>query len=309
MFLIRKINVIAIIVIILSIFLISCTSQKNILSDGDKNMNYSISTKMEIMHNNETTKNATISGEEIVLIFKVTYLSDIPFELEIGLLDNYSQRSFEIKNNSEFLTDNIFKMYLSNSNGKYTECEYELRIDKLKYSYHDLIFFVKNPTKIQRNSLRAYNFLRFGVKTDSNTNYDLNEISRVSFTPHSDSDSAFEIEPSLIKNKMQLQFNIKKLYEGDKFIDEYNSHNNSPLDFVVVTLSDNKIIKYTNNESYIWSNTFIGKSGYINLPSLFTDHNDLVFLLIPLPLLDGYNNFDRYQKIAYNNVCYYQYKK
>ena len=309
MFSIRKINIIAIIAIILSISLISCTSQKNTLSDGDNNMNYSILTKMEMIHNNEVTNNATISGQEIVLIFKVTYLSDIPFELEIGLLDNYSQRSFEIKNNSEFLTDNIFKMYLSNSNGKYTECEYELRIDKLKYSYHDLIFFVKNPTKIQRNSLRAYNFLRFGVKTDSNTNYDLNEISRVSFTPHSDSDSAFEIEPSLLKNKTQLQFNIKKLYESDNLIDEYNSHSNSPLDFVVVTLSDNKIIKYTNNESYIWSDTFIGKSGYINLPDLFIDYNDLVFILIPYPLLGDYNNFDRYQKIAYNNVCYYQYTK
>jgi len=272
-------------------------------------MNYSMLTKMEIIYNGEVANNATISCPEIVLTFKVTYLSDIPFELEVGLLDNYSQRSFEIKNDSEFLTDNIFKMYLLNSNGKYTECEYELRIDKLKYSYHDLIFFIKNPTKIQRNSLRAYNFLRFGIKTDSNTNYDLNEISRMPFILHSNSDSAFEIEPSLLKNKTQLQFNIKKLYESDNLIDEYNSHSNSPLDFVVVTLSDNKIIKYTNNESYIWSDTFIGKSGYINLPDLFIDYNDLVFILIPYPLLGDYNNFDRYQKIAYNNVCYYQYTK
>ena len=70
MFSIRKINIIAIIAIILSISLISCTSQKNTLSDGDNNMNYSILTKMEMIHNNEVTNNATISGQEIVLIFK-----------------------------------------------------------------------------------------------------------------------------------------------------------------------------------------------------------------------------------------------
>ncbi len=309
MFSIRKIHIMVITTIIFLISLISCTSQKNTLSDGGSNMNYSILTKMEILYNEEVANNATIFGQEIGLILKLTYLSDIPFELEIGLLDNYSQRSFEIKNNDKFLTDNIFKMYLSNSNGKYVECKYELRIDNLKYNYHDLIFFIKNPTKIQRNSLRAYNFLRFEIKTDSNTNYDLNKISRMPFTPHDDSDSVFEIEPHPLKNETQLQFNIKKLYEGDKLIDEYNSHSNSPLDFVVVTLSDNAITKYANNESYIWSNTFIGKSGYINLPNIFTDYNDLVFILIPYPFLRDYNNFERYQKIAYNNICYYQYTK
>ena len=309
MFSIRKIHIMVITTIIFLISLISCTSQKNTLSDGGSNMNYSILTKMEILYNEEVANNATIFGQEIGLILKLTYLSDIPFELEIGLLDNYSQRSFEIKNNDKFLTDNIFKMYLSNSNGKYVECKYELRIDNLKYNYHDLIFFIKNPTKIQRNSLRAYNFLRFEIKTDSNTNYYLNKIVRISFTPHDDSDSLFEIEPHPLKNETQLQFNIKKLYEGDKLIDEYNSHSNSPLDFVVVTLSDNAITKYANNESYIWSNTFIGKSGYINLPNIFTDYNDLVFILIPYPFLRDYNNFERYQKIAYNNICYYQYTK
>jgi len=139
------------------------------MSKGDNNMDYTILTKIGIMRDDEVINNATISGQEIVLIFKITYLSDIPFELEVGLIDDYSQRCFEMKNESEFLADNVFKIYLSNSNNKYIECKYELRIDKLKYSHHDLIFFIKNLTKIQNNSLRAYNFLRFGIKTDSNT--------------------------------------------------------------------------------------------------------------------------------------------
>lgn len=276
-----------------------------------KNTNYSISSKIEILHNHQPLKTLDIQSDEVEFELKITYLSDIAFTLEIGLTDNYCQRNFFIKNDNIWVENKIFKLEIPNSNGKFTESYYKIKVDALNLKHHELIWFIKNNTKIEQNSIRAFDFLRVGVNTLSRNYFIHNKTSHCTFFKSSENDSPFEIFAVFQnENSCLLKFDIDKIYTGNQFITEYNEHKKSDIDFIVMILEDNNFIDLKNDSQYLISDTCIGTNGYIEIKDIFStsQKNNLTFVLIPFPNIENYHNLARYQKIAYNNICYYQYQ-
>ncbi|WP_303821173.1 hypothetical protein [Ruminococcus flavefaciens] len=271
-------------------------------------MKYNILTQMELLNNGESIKTLKTETDEVILDLKITYRSDISFELEIGMIDNYSQRSFYIEKNSAWVEDKTFILDMPSSNGEYVETHYQLKVNNLNYQHHDLIWYIKNNTKIKHNSMRAFNFLRLGVNTTSNNVFQIDEKAKVAFTNNVIDSPSFEISTFFCENKdLVLQFNINLIYLGEYLIDEYNAHLKDEITFAVLAIDDNGIVLFESGESCLVSSTSIGKDGYINVQDLQTDSKRITYILIPYINQPDYEELERYKKIAYNNICYYQY--
>ena len=295
-----------IVLVTLSVFFYSCSSKKP--KDGTEIMKYNILTQMELLNNGESIKTLKTETDEVILDLKITYRSDISFELEIGMIDNYSQRSFYIEKNSAWVEDKTFILDMPSSNGEYVETHYQLKVNNLNYQHHDLIWYIKNNTKIKHNSMRAFNFLRLGVNTTSNNVFQIDEKAKVAFTNNVIDSPSFEISTFFCENKdLVLQFNINLIYLGEYLIDEYNAHLKDEITFAVLAIDDNGIVLFESGESCLVSSTSIGKDGYINVQDLQTDSKRITYILIPYINQPDYEELEKYKKIAYNNICYYQY--
>lgn len=119
----------------------SCSSIKT--EDGTETMDYNILTQMELLNNGESVKTINIVKNETEVDLKINYRSDISFELEIGMIDNYSQRDFYMKKDDKWLNDKTFVLDLPNSNGEFVEAHYKIKVDNLNYQHHDIIWYIK----------------------------------------------------------------------------------------------------------------------------------------------------------------------
>ena len=301
-------KIIIIVTLLISLSFFSC-SAKNTKED-DYEVSYNVLTQMEILYNNELVKIVDINSDEVELELKISYKSDIPLELEIGMMDNYTQRSFLMKNEGVWSEDDVFRLQLPTSDGSFCDAVYTIKIDKFKYKHHELIWWIKNVTKIEHHSLRAYDFLRLGINTACSADYFKTMKSDCKYINNIVNEPSFEIMTIMEdKNNCSLQFNIDMLYMGDQFINEYNSHIKDNIDFIIMTMEDNRIVPLTNKYDYIIGTSQIGENGYVTIKNVFKGKkkDQLVFLLIPFYNTENYEEIERYQKIAYNNVCYYQY--
>ncbi len=273
-------------------------------------MSYNILSQMEILYENEPIKTIDIDTDELELELKITYQSDIAFELEIGMINNYSQSAFFMENNSSWIEDDVFKLQLPSTDRNYYEANYKLKISNLNFRHHELIWWVKNVTKMEHHSLRAYNFLRLGINTSFENEFISDVQSNCDFTLNNIEDATFEISAIMESNNdCNLQFNIDLLYLGDKFIDEYNLHAADDIDFIIMVIEGNKLVPLNDKFDYLIGRTHIGENGYVKLHDVFKNKNkeQLTFILVPYFYVENYDELERYQKIAYNNICYYQY--
>lgn len=292
----------------------SCSTNKQDKQKKQNNLeSYNISTNFNLLNNGKSVTSVNIEDYTVELTLQIIFNSNVPFTLELGLIDNFNQRRFEIKEGDNYLEDDILKLKLPETDEEFQESNIIIRVDKLKNNYHDLIFFIKDVTKIQSNSIRGYDFLRLNINSTSERGAEINYNTEVSFASAEEENVFLELNPNVKKTSSnidcKLQFNIDKIYEGERFIKEYENHLNQEIDFVVMVLEDNKLLKINNLNQYAWSKSVIGKNGNIHFSatSNTTHKNDFVIILVPYPLLDLIES-ERYQLLAYNNICYYHYK-
>jgi len=292
--------------VIISLTFFSCSSIKT--EDGTETMDYNILTQMELLNNGESVKTINIVKNETEVDLKINYRSDISFELEIGMIDNYSQRDFYMKKDDKWLNDKTFVLDLPNSNGEFVEAHYKIKVDNLNYQHHDIIWYIKNNTKIQHDSMRVFSFLRLGINTASNDVFQISDEAEVVFSKNTIESPSFEIMAIESNEKdLLLQFNISLIYYGEHFVNEYNAHLKDDIPFAVMALDENGIVTFDLENSYFISNSKIGEDGYINIPKLQSETKQITYILVPYICQTDYEELERYQKIAYNNVCYYQY--
>lgn len=305
---------ILIILVVICMVFTSCSTNKQDKQKKQNNLeSYNISTNFNLLNNGKSVTSVNIEDYTVELTLQIIFNSNVPFTLELGLIDNFNQRRFEIKEGDNYLEDDIFKLKLPETDEEFQESNIIIRVDKLKNNYHDLIFFIKDVTKIQSNSIRGYDFLRLNINSTSERGAEINYNTEVSFASAEEENVFLELNPNVKKTSSnidcKLQFNIDKIYEGERFIKEYEKHLNQEIDFVVMVLEDNKLLKINNLNQYAWSKSVIGKNGNIHFSatSNTTHKNDFVIILVPYPLLDLIES-ERYQLLAYNNICYYHYK-
>jgi hypothetical protein len=305
---------ILIILVVICMVFTSCSTNKQDKQKKQNNLeSYNISTNFNLLNNGKSVTSVNIEDYTVELTLQIIFNSNVPFTLELGLIDNFNQRRFEIKEGDNYLEDDIFKLKLPETDEEFQESNIIIRVDKLKNNYHDLIFFIKDVTKIQSNSIRGYDFLRLNINSTSERGAEINYNTEVSFASAEEENVFLELNPNVKKTSSnidcKLQFNIDKIYEGERFIKEYENHLNQEIDFVVMVLEDNKLLKINNLNQYAWSKSVIGKNGNIHFSatSNTTHKNDFVIILVPYPLLDLIES-ERYQLLAYNNICYYHYK-
>lgn len=305
---------ILIILVVICMVFTSCSTNKQDKQKKQNNLeSYNISTNFNLLNNGKSVTSVNIEDYTVELTLQIIFNSNVPFTLELGLIDNFNQRRFEIKEGDNYLEDDILKLKLPETDEEFQESNIIIRVDKLKNNYHDLIFFIKDVTKIQSNSIRGYDFLRLNINSTSERGAEINYNTEVSFASAEEENVFLELNPNVKKTSSnidcKLQFNIDKIYEGERFIKEYENHLNQEIDFVVMVLEDNKLLKINNLNQYAWSKSVIGKNGNIHFSatSNTTHKNDFVIILVPYPLLDLIES-ERYQLLAYNNICYYHYK-
>lgn len=291
----------------------SCSINNQNEQNNNSLDNYSILTNYSILYAGEPVSSVNTEEDTLELTLQIVFQSDVPFTLTFGLIDNFTQRKIKVKEDCEFKEDTIFTVNLPKTEEEFQTSNITIIIDGFQNDFHDLIFFLKNNTKIQSDSIRGYDFLRVninGEKIRSNKN---NLKTKVPFTASKEEEVFLEISPNIQKKGKQinceLQFNIDKIYEGEQFIEEYKNHLNEKIDFTVMVFENNKLLNINDINQYVWSESTIGENGKIkfSVKSETTNKEDIVLVLVPYPFIN-YTKADRYQLIAYNDICYYHYK-
>ena len=273
---------------------------------------YDISTHFCILHAGQPV--LFVKAEDTLeLTLQIVFKANVPFTLEFGMIDNFKQRAIRVKDGDHFLEDTVFKVDLPQTDEKFQTSNIVIQVDRLENSFHDLILFIENHTKVQHGSIRGYDFLRVHV-VGSKSNCDkLDPNAEIPFTANEEENGFLELRPTVAKraNKIncELQFNINKIYAGEQFAEEYNSHLDQRIDFAIMVLEGGKLLHINNKDSYAWSKSKIGENGKVTFSatSNTTNREDVVFLFVPYPFLN-LENIARYQLIAYNTICYYYYR-
>lgn len=296
-------------IIILVVIVLCLTSCKSVPKSTINN--YSISTNFDLQLNGASINYIDNITDVAEFELRIIFNSNIAFGLEMGLIDNFSQREYEIKNGDEYSRDEIFEISLPCTNNEFKESVIKIRVDKIESSSHDLIFFIKNREKIVGNSIRGYDFIRLQVNCSDDNEFNFGD--EISFCSKKQKNIFLELEPIVKKKEKtidcQLQFNIEKIYDGDKFIAEYDNNKENSIDFIIMVLENNKLLNINDTNSFLYGKTTIKDSGNLNFKanSLTNKKEDVVFLLIPYPLLNVKKS-ERYKMIAYNSICYYYFK-
>lgn len=306
----KKITILLIWVVICMI-LSSCSIEKH---DSAKQYdNYSILTNYNILYEGNPISFIKTENDTLELTLQIVFQSDIPFTLEFGLIDNFTQRAIKVKEENTFTEDTIFKVNLPKTDEEFKTSNIIIQIDKVNGNFHDLIFFIKNDTKIQNKSIRGYDFLRLNVNGEKNVFNENVSNTKIPFITAQEKNIFLELNPNIKKVgkeiDCELQININKMYEGEQFIGEYNNNLDKKLDFAVMIFENRKLLQINNLNQFVWSESTIGKNGKITFTAISntTDKDDIVLILLPYPFIN-YQEAERYQLIAYNNICYYHYK-
>lgn len=275
---------------------------------------YEIVTNFNLLKDGEVISEINTQENFVEFTLQIVFLSSVPFTLEIGLMDHFHGRFFEIKEDTGFRKDDIFELHFPKTGEtEFQESNLTVRVDKLKNQGHDLIFFIKNVTKIQNGSIRGYDFLRVSCNSSMEERSVFSDHTELPFAAAQEKAVFLELHPVVKKHSTELecklQFNIDKIYEGEQFAEEYKNHKKDEIDFAVMVLEENKLLKINGQKECAWSKSSIGKNGAVHFlaASNTSEKTDLVFLLVPYPFQNPMDS-QRYQRIAYHTICYYQYK-
>ncbi len=288
----------------------SCSDDKQ---NNENQGNYSIATHYDIRYNGEPVKYIKTENDTLKLTLEMTYQSTIPFILEFGMIDNFTQRPIKVKNGIDFAEDTVFKITLPRTDEEFKTNNITVQINKLGSKYHDLIFWIKNDTTIQNNSLQGYNFLRLNINGDKSDLNKPDNDAKTPFTNNEEKEVFLELNPSVDKKEKniecELQLNIDKIYDGEFFRKSYDSNLSKKMDFAVMVLENNKLLEINGSKKFAFSSTTIEKNGKIRFSakSNTLKNEELVFVAVPYPFIN-YETAELYQRQAYNSVPYYQYK-
>ncbi len=297
--------------VVICMILSSCSIEKH--DNAKQYDNYSILTNYNILYEGNPISFIKTENDTLELTLQIVFQSDIPFTLEFGLIDNFTQRTIKVKEENTFTEDTIFKVNLPKTDEELKTSNIIIQIDKVNGNFHDLIFFIKNDTKIQNKSIRGYDFLRLNVNGEKNVYNENVSNTKIPFITAQEKNIFLELNPNIKKVgkeiDCELQININKMYEGEQFIGEYNNNLDKKLDFAVMIFENRKLLQINNLDQFVWSESTIGKNGKITFTAISntTDKDDIVLILLPYPFIN-YQEAERYQLIAYNNICYYHYK-
>lgn len=275
--------------------------------------NYSIATHYDIRYNTKHVDYIKTENDTLELTLEMTYQSTIPFILEFGVIDNFTQRPIKVKNGIEFAEDTVFRIALPRTDEEFKTNNITVQINKLGSKYHDLIFWIKNDTTIQNNSLQGYNFLRLNINGDKSDLNKPDNDAKTPFTNNEEKEVFLELNPSVDKKgkniECELQLNIDKIYDGEFFRKSYDSNLSKKMDFAVMVLENNKLLEINGSKKFAFSSTTIEKNGKIRFSakSNTLKNEELVFVAVPYPFIN-YETAELYQRQAYNSVPYYQYK-
>lgn len=288
----------------------SCSDDKQ---NNEEQNNYSIATHYDIRYNGEHVKYIKTENDTLELTLEMTYQSTIPFTLDFGMIDNFTQRPIKVKEGNEFLQDTVFRITLPETGEEFKTNNITIQINKLENKYHNLIFWIKNNTTIQNHSIRGYNFLRLNINGEKSALNKPDNDTTIPFTNNVEKEVFLELNPSVDKKgkniECELQFNIDKIYDGDFFRKSYDSNLRKKMDFAVMILENNKLLEINGSKKFALSSTTIEKNGKIKFSakSNTLKNEELVFVAVPYPFIN-YETAELYQRQAYNSVPYYQYK-
>lgn len=205
----KKVSIILILVVVCMI-LSSCSINNQNEQNNNSLDNYSILTNYSILYAGEPVSSVNTEEDTLELTLQIVFQSDVPFTLTFGLIDNFTQRKIKVKEDCEFKEDTIFTVNLPKTEEEFQTSNITIIIDGFQNDFHDLIFFLKNNTKIQSDSIRGYDFLRVninGEKIRSNKN---NLKTKVPFTASKEEEVFLEISPNIQKkvSKLIVNFNL-----------------------------------------------------------------------------------------------------
>ena len=76
----------------------SCSTNKQDKQKKQNNLeSYNISTNFNLLNNGKSVTSVNIEDYTVELTLQIIFNSNVPFTLELGLIDNFNQRRFEIK--------------------------------------------------------------------------------------------------------------------------------------------------------------------------------------------------------------------
>lgn len=274
------------------------------------NTAYHIITNFCLVKDGKMVETLTANESSVAVTLKITYRSNVPFVLELGMTDNYRQCPFKVKIKDDFAEDTVFTFNMPETKDEMVESLIEIQIPKLSAENHDILFFIYNKTKSENKSIRSYDFLRLFVdfEKDISDNLLIGEY-KVPFIVEEIPENMLELNARFEKgnhNKCELKYNISKTYEGEFFQPEYKEHLNKSFVFTVLAIQDSKIIEMKQS-NFVWSETSLGKSGSIklNFKTQISKPSYLTIIAIPYPFKNP-EKLERYQLIAYHGISYYQ---
>lgn len=286
------------------IFMLSACENANVKQ-------YSITTSYKLLNiDEEKIYCINTDSQAIDIKMNITYQSDVPFEIEIMMLDNYEKAFFEIKKEGKYVKDDKFNVRLQDSKDEITSAEVVIRISNINKSMHDVAFLIKNITKLNNNSQIVYDILRLGINTGLKMKQDYN-LNIANILPNKIEQSEFlhvtENKKSYMNCFFELAFDIEKIYLGEKFKSEYEQHQNDDFPFIIFVIQGDEVQKI-NDCNYLYGKIKMKDKVKIDIEMEGVNrlNGDLFFVLVPYPYT-GYLSLDRYEKIAYNNVFAYRY--
>lgn len=303
-------KIFSVFVIILSIyFLTSCSNYKR---EGVSQINteYHITTNFSLIKGGKSVETITAKDGAVDLTLKITYRSNVPFILEIGMTDNYKQIPFVVKDTEGFKRDTVFTVNMPETEDALSESLIEIQIPKLSAENHDILFFVHNKTKSENKSIRSYDFIRLFVDAGKDVSDKLlKDEYKVPFTSEEMSENTLELKSVFEKGRLtgcELKYNIFKIYEGEHFRPEYENNSNQPFPFLILALQNGKTVE-TEASYFAWSETSLGESGSVkfDFKKQVSEKFDLTIITIPYPFKNP-ENLERYQLIAYHGISYYR---
>ena len=124
---------ILIILVVICMVFTSCSTNKQDKQKKQNNLeSYNISTNFNLLNNGKSVTSVNIEDYTVELTLQIIFNSNVPFTLELGLIDNFNQRRFEIKEGDNYLEDDIFKLKLPETDEEFQESNIIIRVDKLK---------------------------------------------------------------------------------------------------------------------------------------------------------------------------------
>ncbi len=274
--------------------------------------NYNITTQFKLLsEDKQESKIIYVNEDTVDMCIRVTYQSDIPFQVKLQMLDNYVLGDFEIKQAEQYDISDSFTLDFKETNGKFLIAEFYLRLHIAPQSMHDIVFLMKNLTKINSGSAKAYDFLRLGINlTPTSHETLLHKENKIDFSAGSlqEPQGAFlQITTQQAEEQVctELSLDFEKIYDADLYRAEYTAHENQEIQFIVLCFREDKVFPVNQGNAYLWCNARLGEKGKVrfSMPNNSCANGEQLVLVIPYPYL-SYDLSDRYQKLAYNYICY-----